>query len=310
MGIDGAAQTAPPTPTATPTSTSSEQALQLVRGNVSDEDLAEIERQVAEFVPPPNFLFALPNVARGVETRFSKASADPNLAESSKTEQMRDEERAAEEMIRQYNSEYALFFSSKQVPFGNETLENWVPVHVPTMHGRAKLLLVHRDTWSLLESYSFTVRHHRSAVVADSSEVYEIYAMTPQGAALEFVSVVPCSLCQAKPAPLKCDACGAPYCSAQCRLVHKPHHDTECLTSLVGALTLKVKEKRTQLNTTSAAFREEQRVFAERNRGKRVTVRRLGADGAVLSETQEIVVPEVAAAASSATATGEQAQMQ
>ena len=253
-----------------------------------------VKQEVTDFRPPQGFLFVLPNVMRGISTKFERATDDPTLTAESKTDEIREIEKAAEELIKTYQSEYAIFFSAKEVPIGGksaETLNNWHPLHVPSMIGRAKLVMIHVNSWNLLANYSIVVRWHQSLMEPLESEVYEIYALPPQVSVQSFVSDVACISCKKKPAPIKCVVCESNFCSATCKDKNKVAHEEECLTIQMQRMQLTIATERMSINENRKAFEAEQKIFEERNRGKVVTVRHVDKDGKVLSETQEIVVP-------------------
>lgn len=56
-------------------------------------------------------------------------------------------------------------------------------------------------------------------------------------------------------------------------------------------MSLVVKEAREDLNKRSTKFEEEQAIFEKRNKGKMVLVRKIDADGKVISESEQIVIP-------------------
>ena len=60
---------------------------------------------------------------------------------------------------------------------------------------------------------------------------------------------------------------------------------------MMNKLSLTVANKRKEMNTGVATFREEQEQFRKRNAGKQVLVRRVDEKGNVLSETEEMIVP-------------------
>lgn len=292
----------PPPPTTTPPIDDRLQQLEKEAGvTLTDEERSrflEINKDVANFEKPKNFLFVLPNLLRGFDTKFTKASEDPKLAPELKTAELRQEEAAAANVLRQYQSEYALLFSPKEVPMSEKTMNDWHPIYVPQMHGRAKIVLIHTCAWNLLQDKSFVVRHHKSMANPESSEVYEIYVMNANGAALEFVAGRKCTACGMSPAPYLCLSCKAPYCSDFCRLRTAMEHEVECVKTIMQSMRLSIVNGRERHNQTVQQFQKEQAAFEERNRGKHVTVRRIDAEGNVLSETQEIVVPASADATS------------
>lgn len=259
----------------------------------------EIRKDVESFCKPAHFVAALPNLLRGVVAEFTKATADPELSAASKTEDLKFREAKAAALIAKSGSEHAIFFSAKQKNAGLLKPDNFKPLLIPSMFGRAKWLLVEESVWKFLQTHGFVVRHHRSESDPTISDVHEIYLMEPgSSAAIEHASVTTCTRCEKKPAPIRCAACGAPYCTPTCRFDHKNDHDADCLASLVRSMSLTVEKKRVALNERVGRFEAEQEMFARRNRGKMVTVRRLGPDGTVISETQEIVIPAEETAAS------------
>lgn len=262
--------------------------------NLTDEERArfkDIQQSVAEFPIPKNFIMVIPNLLRGFDTKFTRPSEDKKLAPELLTPDLLKAEAAAAEVLKKYESEYALLFCAKETSLSALTMNDWKPIHVPQMYGRAKILLVHTSIWKFIEDKSFIVRHHRSMSNAETSEVYEIYVMHPNGATIEYVANRQCSLCHGAPAPITCNSCKAPYCSGLCRMKHKAQHDPECLATIMNNMSLTVKAGREYLNQTVSAYRKEQSAFEERNRGKLVTVRRIDKDGTIVSESQEVVVP-------------------
>lgn len=255
---------------------------------------ARVNKEVSEFHPPAGFTFCLPNLLRGISTKFERASEDATLSAQSKTPEMLEVERAAEQLIKQYQSEYAIFFSAKEVSLNAKTAEtmgNWRPLHVPSMIGRAKLVLIHIDSWQMLENYSLVVRWHQSVMEPEESEVYEIYALPPQGAALSYIRDVECVACKSTPAPMKCFTCKANYCSNACKARHAQAHTVQCLTTVMEQMQLTIGAQRMHINQNRKEFAAEQKIFETRNRGKVVTVRTIDKDGNVVTETKQIVVP-------------------
>lgn len=253
-----------------------------------------VKQEVTEFKPPSGFRFCLPNLLRGISTKFERASEDDTLTAQSKTAEMLEVERAAEQLIKEYQSEYAIFFSAKEVSLGAktaETLNNWRPLHVPSMVGRAKLVLIHIDSWHVLKNFSIVVRWHQSVMEPEESEVYEIYALPPQGAALSFIKDVQCIACKAAPAPMKCFTCKANYCSNSCKEKDSKTHTVVCLTTIMEQMQLAIGQQRMKINENRKEFIAEQKIFEERNRGKVVTVRTIDKDGNIILETQKVVVP-------------------
>jgi len=255
---------------------------------------ARVNKEVTEFRPPAGFVYCLPNLLRGISTKFEKASEDETLSAQSKTAELLEVERAAEQLIKQYQSEYAIFFSAKEVSMNGKTAEsqnNWHPLHVPSMIGRAKLVLIHIDSWQMLENYSIVVRWHQSVMEPEESEVYEIYALPSQGAALSYIRDVACIACKSTPAPFKCLTCGANYCSNACKIRDSQSHTVPCLTTVMEQMQLAIGSQRMQINQNRKEFVAEQKIFEKRNRGKVVTVRTIDKNGNVITETQEVVVP-------------------
>jgi len=276
------------------------------------EEKAEDDRivnEVKSFTAPAGFTFVIPNLALGCFTKFMRATDHP-CAVPQTPEQHKAAE-ATENLIAQFGCEYALLFSATDVDMKSINLADWHPLPAPKMEGQAKVVLVHRATWKFLEGYSLLLRHHpslknrrRNNTGAEPdrptlSEAYEIYALTEDGAYREYTSKIECTLCAAKPAPVKCAVCETYYCTPTCLSLDKQAHQVPCVSSLVKSLALTVKTKRETVNTKMADFRRQQAEFAERNRGKIVPVYRMDSASKKWIETHEIVVPEAAAAPTS-----------
>lgn len=257
------------------------------------ERFKQIKQEVTDYQLPQNFMVAIPNLLRGFDTKFTKASEDPKLAAESKTPELLAAEAEAQKFLLKNQTEYALLFAATEVSLATVSIDDWKPLHVPHMFGRTKILLVHNTVWKILENASFIVRHHPSMTNLETSEVFEIYIMQPNGAAIEYVANRKCVGCDRKPAPILCNSCKAPYCEELCRRRDKDKHDIDCISSIMKKMTTTVKNGRERFNQNLQVFNKEQSAFEERNRGKLVTVRRIDKDGTVISETQQIVVPAI-----------------
>jgi hypothetical protein len=258
--------------------------------STEDTRLKKLQEEVAAFKPPKHFIFVMPNLMRGIVTDFKSAMNDPDVDASKKTKELATMEKTIEEQLAKLKSSHAVFFSAKEVKVVTADMGDWLPLSVPAMVGRAKIVLIHKDTWAALDGYSFVVRHHPSYDTGGFSEVHEIYVMTQQGAQLEYVSELECVACKVKPAPFQCTACGANYCTPICQNANREAHQIECITNITKNMKLTLENRRTELNKKAEAFRAEQAEFARRNAGKLVTVRRINADGETV-ETEEVVVP-------------------
>ena len=267
-----------------------------VLSTLSDEQkrmFDETKKSVSEYERSADFLFSMPNVMRGITVDF-EALSDAQKAElqkDTKMEPLLKAEKEAELYLLKTQSKCALLFSAKEVPLQGDNMKKFLPLHVPSMRGRAKIVLVHEDTWKVLQKYSFVVEHHPSATERELSDVYAVHAFSQNGAEVSYLETITCSRCAAAPAPFRCYTCEIPYCSTVCRSAHKEQHDAQCLTTLMSHMKVTVENARKNFNVNSKQFEAEQKEFWERNKGKLVTVRRIDHDGKVISETKEIVVP-------------------
>jgi hypothetical protein len=248
-----------------------------------------VRREIDEFEPPKNFVFAVPNVLIGTFTKFTR-STDFLPPGATPTPEQLAASSASEELIKMFGSEYAVFFSAKMIDIATVDLGDYHPMHVPNMEGEAKLALVHNDTWRMFENYSYILRHHPSGSDRRFSDVHMIFAMREEGAYSEYVRTIKCTRCGVCPSPVECQVCQAYYCTPTCRSLDKDAHDPVCVAKLMENLSLTVKDKRLRINAKEAEFAKQQKQFAERNRGKLVVVRRMGADKQWV-ESEEIVVP-------------------
>lgn len=256
------------------------------------EAAREIALESDEFKPPAGFVFVVPNFTRGATTQFSP---QPSVSEPAQATGVRGELADPAQIAAQvqpFHTETALLFSAKDLPPDSNDLSKWMPLHAPYLHGRAKCVLLHIDTWTALQGFSLLLRWHRSPGDSDLSDVHEIYAMPPGGAAVAHAETLSCTACGASPAPIPCVSCHMPYCSQLCRAKHADKHEVECVTEIMRDLSIKIKKVRLQMHENTQAFREQQLRIAERNRGKLITVRRVDAKGNVLSETQEMAPGE------------------
>jgi len=287
----------PPPPPPSSESTNSDSIESLLQTDEQRALFKEVNESVTNFEKPDDFEFSLPNLVRGMDTCLE------TLSDEQKTEMAKDEankplleaQRQAELYIMKTQSKFALFFSAKLVQFQNEHMKDFVPLHVKSMHGRAKILLIHKDSWEMLKDYSFVVEHHRSATDPDLSDVHAIHAMHKNGAEINFLEGVNCTRCNNAPAPFMCPSCTDPYCSTVCRALHKEEHDPHCLAKIMNKMSVTVKEAREEYNSKASNFEKDQEMFEKRNKGKLVTVRKIDAQGKVISETKEIVIPADAA---------------
>jgi len=249
--------------------------------------------EVDKYPVPRNFVACLPNMMRSAFARLADETVNGATLDTSQApDDVAKAEKIAQQMIVKRHSPYTLFFSAKPLPVPaapDITMDDWVPLHVPNMHGVAKFVLVHRESWARFEHTSYVVRHHPSFTHADRSEVYEIYVMTRAGAELEFLRETRCSACARQPAPVKCATCDTRYCSLQCRADAAPAHDAACITALMNTMKLTAQVKRAEVNARLAAWHKEQADATERNKGKLVTVRHI--DKGVVTETKAVVVP-------------------
>lgn len=280
----------------TSTSTNSEAVGDVESLLVTDEQkalFAEVKKSVSEFERPEDFEFSLPNLVRGVDTCLETLSDEQKaeLIKDDANKPLLEAQKQAELYMLQAQSKHAVFFSAKLVQFQNGNMKDFVPLIVGTMIGRAKIVLIHKDTWEVLKDYSFVVEHHRSPVDPDLSEVHAIHALHKNGAEVNYLSSVQCSRCNLAPAPFVCPSCTAPYCSSVCQQMHKAEHDPHCLEKMMTNMSLVVKDAREDLNKRSSKFEEEQAMFEKRNKGKMVLVRKIDANGKVISESEQIVIP-------------------
>ncbi len=277
----------------TSTSTNSDDVESLLDTDEQKALFAEVKKSVTEFERPEDFEFSLPNLVRGVDTCLETLSDEQKaeLIKDDANKPLLEAQKKAELYMLQAQSKHAVFFSAKLVQFQNENMKDFVPLIVSTMVGRAKIVLIHKDTWEVLKDYSFVVEHHRSPIDPDLSEVHAIHALHKNGAEVNYLATVHCSRCNSAPAPFVCHSCSIPYCSSVCQQLHKTEHDQHCLEKMMTNMSLVVKEAREDLNKRSTKFEEEQAMFEKRNKGKMVLVRKIDANGKVLSETEQIVIP-------------------
>jgi len=253
----------------------------------------EVNESVTNFEKPEEFEFSLPNLVRGIDTSLETLTDDQKteMAKDDANKPLLEAQRQAELYIMKTQSKYALFFSAKLVQFQGDNMKDFVPLYVASMHGRAKIVLIHKDSWEVLKDYSFVVEHHRSATDPDLSDVHAIHAMHKNGAEINYLGTVQCTRCTTSPAPFMCPSCADPYCSAVCRAMHKTEHDPHCVAKMMTKMSLVVKDAREQINKKASNFEKDQEAFEKRNKGKLVTVRKIDADGKVLSETKQVVIP-------------------
>ena len=257
------------------------------------EQIAEDEAIMAlmnRFVPPPNFLFCMPNQLIGTFSKFVRATDDPSTLPKTTAEAKQAE--YTEALIERYQSEYALFFAAHDMELGIINFDDWQPVHVPDMERQAKLVLVHRKTFDVIKGNSMVIEHYPSLRNRHLADVRAIYVLPPDGAEMNYALTERCAHCSLTPSPVKCEACGTRYCLPACRTAHRDAHQPECVAKITLSMKATVERERLSLNTRADAFLQKQAAIAERNRGKLVTVVRRDADGKEV-RTQEIVVPEL-----------------